>query len=154
MEQLAKHFKKIAGAALTRHGFAYADLLGAWPEIAGPELSAHCSPEKLSMPRDGQNGGVLTLRARPGRALDVQYAGPVIVERVNRFCGFAAISAVKVLQGELPASPARVPEEPELDSQAQARLDAGLEGLPPGRLRDALSRLGRAAMARQKRSGP
>ena len=86
MEQLGKHFKKIAGAALTRHGFAYADLLAHWPDILGPELSRHCLPEKLSFPRDpsgtAKTGGTLTLRARYGRALDVQYSAPAIIAAI------------------------------------------------------------------------
>ena len=155
MEQLGKHFKKIAGAALTRHGFAYADLLAHWPDILGPELSRHCLPEKLSFPRDpsgtAKTGGTLTLRARYGRALDVQYSAPAIIERVNAYCGYNVVVALKVLQGALPEPPAPAPAPPVLGAAQRAKLDQELAGLGDGRLKDALSRLGAGAMASKRR---
>jgi hypothetical protein len=155
MEQLGKHFKKIAGAALTRHGFAYADLLAHWQDIVGPELSAHCLPEKLSFPRDpsgtAKTGGTLTLRARFGRALDVQYSGPAIIERVNRYCGYNVVVALKVLQGALPEPPPPPPAPPRLEAGEQAKLNERLAGLGEGRLKEALSRLGAGALASRKR---
>jgi hypothetical protein len=155
MEQLGKHFKKIAGAALTRHGFAYADLLAHWPDILGPELSRHCLPEKLSFPRDpsgtAKTGGTLTLRARFGRALDVQYSAPAIIERVNAYCGYNVVVALKVLQGALPEPPAPPPAPPVLGAAQRTKLDQELAGLGDGRLKDALSRLGASAMAAKKR---
>lgn len=154
MEQLGKHFKKIAGAALTRHGFAYADLLAHWEDILGPELSRHCLPEKLTFPRDpsgtAKTGGTLTLRARYGRALDVQYAAPVIIERLNRFCGFNVVVSLKVLQGELPERAGPRPAAPRLEPARQAKLDAELASFGSGRLKDALSRLGSGALAGRK----
>ena len=155
MEQLGKHFKKIAGAALTRHGFAYADLLAHWPDILGPELSRHCLPEKLSFPRDpsgtAKTGGTLTLRARYGRALDVQYSAPAIIERVNAYCGYNVVVALKVLQGALPEPAAPAPAPPVLGAGQRAKLDQELAGLGDGRLKDALSRLGAGAMASKRR---
>lgn len=154
MEQLGKHFKKIAGAALTRHGFAYADLLAHWQDILGPELSRHCLPEKLSFPRDpsgtAKTGGTLTLRARYGRALDVQYAAPMIIERLNRYCGFNVVVSLKVLQGALPEPPAPRPSPASLGAGEQAKLDAELAGMADGPLKDALSRLGSGALGGRK----
>ncbi len=140
MEQLAKHFKKVAGAALTRNGFAFADLLSSWPEIAGAELAPHCVPEKLS------RGGQLVLKARFGRALEVQYAGPVLIERINRFCGFAAVSSLKVLQGPLP-EPRKSPKPaPRLAPEAEAALAEKLTRIEDPRLKAALARIGAQAL--------
>ena len=140
MEQLGKHFKKIAGAALTRHGFAYADLLAHWPDILGPELSRHCLPEKLSFPRDpsgtAKTGGTLTLRARYGRALDVQYSAPAIIERVNAYCGYNVVVALKVLQGALPEPAAPPPARP-------TTCPTRSGGCPAGKTRSRACRIGR-----------
>ena len=150
MEQLGKHFKKIAGPALTRHGLAYADLLAAWDEILGPELARHCLPEKLTLPRGEKTGGQLVLRARMGRALDVQYQGPRIIERINQFCGFQAVASLKVLQGTL-AEPKSPPPAPRLDAAAAKALESELSGVADGRLRQALAALGQAALARARK---
>lgn len=150
MEQLGKHFKKIAGPALTRHGLAYADLLAAWDDILGPELARHCLPEKLTLPRGEKTGGQLVLRVRFGRALDVQYQGPRIIERINQFCGFQAVGSLKVLQGQLPE--AKIPPKaPALDAASAKALESGLSGVDDARLRQALAKLGAGALASSRK---
>src|SRR3954467_6752046 len=97
METLVRHFRDLTRAAFARHGFAYGELLAQWPELVGREVAQICEPERLRWPRGQENakqklGGVLTIRATPGRALDVQYDAPRIIERINSFYGYAAVS--------------------------------------------------------------
>ena len=149
MEQLGKHFKAIAGPLLTRNGFAFGELLAAWEEILGPELARHCVPEKLSFPKGLKTGGTLLIRARFGRALDVQYAAPRLIEQLNRFCGYEAVAMVKVIQGALPEAPRKPGPPPEPAAGQKAQLEAELAGIGEPRLKAALERLGKAAMARR-----
>ena len=151
MEQLGKHFKAIAGPLLQRHGLAYADLLAVWDEILGPELAPHCLPEKYSLPRGEKTGGQLTLRVRFGRALDIQYRGPQIIERINQFCGFQAVSSLKVLQGGLPEPKIAAKSAPE-NAAIEAALRDELRPIADERLKQSLAHLGREVLSRQKPS--
>jgi hypothetical protein len=143
METLDKHFRELTRAAFARHGFAQGELIGRWPEIVGEELSRVCEPERIKWPRGtGENaqktGGTLVIRAAPGRGLDLQYESPRIIERLNRFHGYGAIAAVKIVQAgtwpaggppQAPASPPNKLFEQELAAIADEDLRAALERL-------------------------
>ena len=46
-------------------------------------------------------GGTLVIRAEPGRGLDLQYQSHQIIERINQFYGYGAVTSVKVMQGHV-----------------------------------------------------
>ena len=106
MERLDKHFEKLTKASFARYGFAYGELMARWPEIVGEALAQHSEPERIKWPRgSGENaqklGGTLVIRAEPGRGLDLQYQTHQIIERINQFYGYGAITSIKIMQGHL-----------------------------------------------------
>lgn len=159
MDTLNRHFRTLTAATFARYGFAYGELLAQWPAIVGEDLAKFSAPERLRWPRrsDGDQdrgqpgGGTLVVRAAEGRALELQYLAPRIMERINGYYGYSAVAAVKVLQGKLPkpARPARDRASPELDSQTGAELQSRLERIGDDRLRAALEKLGTGALARR-----
>ena len=54
---------KVVGETFTRQGFASAELVTRWTEIAGAEIAAHSEPIKIQWPRP-----VATARLRPNPA--------------------------------------------------------------------------------------
>jgi len=107
-------------------------------------LAVMARPERIKWPRavEAQRhklGGTLVLRAPAGLALEVHYEIPRIIERVNQFLGYGAISAVKVMQsGELPLAPPK----PKLRSPEAARAwNTAITGIEDDDLKSALSRL-------------
>jgi hypothetical protein len=147
METLDKHFRKLTQPLFKKHGFAQGDVLASWPQIVGNTMAAICRPERIRWPRgsDETQGGTLHLKAQMGRSLDVQYATPQIIEKVNQFLGFSAISAVKVTQGPLPTA------EPHITATTQVDLPQ-LETVKDSDLKSALARLGSGVLAQNPRS--
>lgn len=149
METLTKHFRELTRSAFARYGFAQAELLGRWPEIAGMELSRVSEPERIKWPRGtGDNaqrtGGTLVVRAAPGRGLELQYEVPRIIERLNRFFGYGAIASVKIVQaGSWPATgPAPLAELPQ-----KKLFEQSVAAIEDDGLRAALERLGAGVAA-------
>lgn len=157
MERLDKHFEKLTKASFARYGFAYGELMGRWPEIVGETLSRHCEPERIKWPRGaGESaqklGGTLVIRAEPGRGLDLQYHSHQIIERINQFYGYGAVTSVKVMQGHVASSKPLKNKENPLDSQAERALAARLEPIADEKLKRALHRLGEGALAKRPSS--
>ena len=142
--------------AFEKYGFSAASLITDWPTIAGKELAAFTAPERLKWPRSarssddesdsGRPGATLVLRVDPARALDVQYNGRQIIERINAYFGYAAIAELRILQvpvtaplqaGPKPAQAAPKPLAQEVASIADAAL------------REALGRLGAGVRAQR-----
>jgi hypothetical protein len=131
METLDKHFKTLAKAAFARHGFASEQLISQWEAVVGPEIGQFCLPDKIKWPQSAgetarKSGGTLVLRASQGRALELQYQIPRIIERVNQFLGYGAITERKVVQGHTvtkPAKAAPVLTTPEAAVAWESRID-------------------------------
>lgn len=157
MERLDKHFEKLTKASFARYGFAYGELMARWPEIVGETLSQQCEPERIKWPRGAGEmaqklGGTLVIRAQPGRSLDLQYQSHQIIERINRFYGYGAVTLVKVVQGHVTSAKTLKNKENPLDPETEKELDTQLESIADERLKQALHRLGAGALANRPSS--
>jgi hypothetical protein len=132
-----------------KRGFANAELIAAWPEIAGPRYAETTQPESIAWPRGpgAQDGGTLTLRVEPAVALYLQHETGQLTERVNRFLGFAAVRRIRMVQKPLDRTRRRKPPElPTLSTAEEAALDQTVAGIDHEGLRDALKQLGRGVL--------
>ena len=154
MERLDKHFEKLTKASFARYGFAYGELMARWPEIVGGALAQHSEPERIKWPRgSGENaqklGGTLVIRAEPGRGLDLQYQTHQIIERINQFYGYGAITSIKIMQGHLAKSKALTNKDNIIDDKTEEALELRLQSIADEKLKEALHRLGAGALARR-----
>ena len=157
MERLDKHFEKLTKASFARYGFAYGELMARWPEIAGERLAQHCEPERIKWPRgSGENaqkmGGTLVIRAEPGRGLDLQYQTHQIIERINQFYGYGAITSIKIMQGHIANTKSLKNKDISLDSKIEKALETRLESIADEKLKQALHRLGAGALSKKTSS--
>lgn len=157
MERLDKHFEKLTKASFARYGFAYGELMARWPEIVGEMLAQHCEPERIKWPRGAGEvaqklGGMLVIRAESGRGLDLQYQSHQIIERINQFYGYGAVTSVKVMQGHVTSTKTLKNKENPLDPETEKALDTQLESIADERLKQALHRLGAGALANRPSS--
>ncbi|BBD99693.1 DUF721 domain-containing protein [Sphingobium amiense] len=100
----------IGRAAFRKFGFVQSSIVTRWAEIAGSHYAAISAPESIRFPVGKKAGGTLQLTVMSGHAPMIQHMLPEIVERVNRFFGYAAVSKVALRQGEIgPAQAERRP---------------------------------------------
>jgi hypothetical protein len=102
----------------------------------------------------GRAGAPSTLEIRvagPAAAI-IQHQAHEILGRVNLFLGAEAVGKLRIVQG-----PLRRPEPPPpkrraapLDAALEAKLAADLADAPEGKLKDALTKLGRGVLRRSK----
>ena len=107
---VAELLPAIGGAAFRRFGFVQSSIVSRWPEIVGAKLAGASIPESIRFPVGKKQDGVLTLTVRGAHAPMMQHIAPEIIERVNRFFGYAAIVKVAIRQGDVAApAPRRAP---------------------------------------------
>ena len=144
----------IGDMAFRKFGFVQSSIITRWPEIVGPKLARVTSPESLRFPHGKKADGTLSISVGGAHAPIVQHVIPDIIERVNRFFGYAAVSRVKLSQGQIkraapsvpsPAADAGVPTvavSATLNAIADPELRAVLEGLASSLAkRDALPKI-------------
>jgi hypothetical protein len=133
--------------AFARQGFASRQLVTRWAEIAGSEIAEHSQPMKIQWQRpvegQPQEPATLVLRVEGPMALEIQHSSDVIIERVNRFFGWAAIGRIALRQAPLDR-PEPKPRRQPPDPAEVERVAATLGPIADEALRDALARLGAA----------
>jgi hypothetical protein len=149
MQTIDKHFRNIAKVAFQRHGFASEQVVAQWSAIVGPAVAMICTPEKIKWPRGAaensqQMGGTLVLRAAAGLALELHYETPRIIERVNQYLGYGAITALKIIQGDQPVKLPPAPAKP-MNPLAAKAWNTQFDDIADQDLKDALGRLARFA---------
>ena len=103
----------VGGQSFKRFGFVQHSIVSRWGEIVGVRYAKVSSPESIKFPAGQKAGGVLTLLVEGAHAPLIQHLTPMIVDRVNRFFGYAAINRIVFRQGKPPAAAPR-PERPQL----------------------------------------
>ena len=99
----------VGRAAFRRFGFVQSSIVSRWAEIVGPRYAGVSAPESLRFPHGERTGGTLTLVVRGAHAPMMQHIAPEIIERVNRFFGYAAVARVTIRQGEVAVAKPRTP---------------------------------------------
>jgi hypothetical protein len=160
-KSLADLLDACLGPALAAQGFASADILAAWPDIAGPRLAAASRPLRIAWRRGARDSrertepATLVVRVEGAFALELQHVAPVLIERINAYYGWRCIGRVLLRQGpvESPGAVAPADRLPPLGAAERARIDGMLHGLAEDGLRGALDRLGTAVLAGARRAG-
>jgi hypothetical protein len=152
---LAELVGKAIGPLAARRGFATADLIAAWPEIAGARFAASSRPERIVWPKGTANDGkpaVLVVRVDGPAAILFQHEAGQTVERVNAFLGYAAIGQLRIVQGPVASAGGEpAPRPGAITADDATRLAEALAPVDNDGLRAALERLGRGVLADKSR---
>ena len=130
----------IGGQSFRRFGFIQSSIVSRWAEIVGERYAKVSCPESIKFAAGRKSSGVLTLLVDGAHAPLIQHLTPVIVDRVNRFFGYAAINRIVFKQGKPPAPAAR-PQRPQLVAVPK-ELGEGLREIADPELRACLESLG------------
>ena len=152
----------LIGAAIeplcAKRGFATADLIQSWAEVVGPRYAGTTQPDKLIWPRregaaaaNARRGATLVVRVDAGMAIYLQHEASIIIERVNGFLGFGAVTALRIMQGPVDAPAPQKAAKP-IPPAAAREAAAAVSGVESDSLRQALERLGQAVYAEVERS--
>jgi hypothetical protein len=130
---------EVGGMAFKRFGFVQSAIVSRWSEIVGERYAKVSSPESIRFPTGRKGGGALTLLVEGAHAPLMQHLAPIIIERVNRFFGHAAVNRVIFRQGRQAAQPVR-PTRPEL-RPVPKEIGEGLREIADPELRACLESL-------------
>jgi len=141
---IARLASRVINTATAKRGFAKADLINAWAEIAGPRYAALTLPESLRWPHERAAGAILTVRVSGPAAIFLQHEAEQLISRVNAFLGYAAVSDLRIVQKPLGKEPTNSPPNVELTHSIEKSIQEAVSEVDSDGLRSALEQLGRA----------
>lgn len=138
-------------------GFSVVEVVTHWDEIVGPDLAPRSLPMKLQWARGGETEpATLVVRVEGAYAIEMQYAAPVVIERINVYFGWRCVGRIALRQGPVPPRHARAPlvppPEPAAVSAVRRELDREIGPFEDEALAASLARLG-ALVRRERRGG-
>jgi hypothetical protein len=104
---IAELMPEVGRTAFRRFGFVQSSVVTRWPEIVGERHARVCMPEAIRFPPGERSDGILQLLVVPAHAPMISHVIPEIIERVNRFFGYNAVTRVKLRQGAVQPPPAK-----------------------------------------------
>lgn len=143
---VAELLPEVGGVAFRRFGFVQSSVVTRWAEIVGPRFAEVSIPESIRFPRGEKAKGTLHLVVRGAHGPMMQHIVPEIVERVNRFFGYAAVAKVVMRQGDVARPPAPAPAPVVAPREVPAEIGASLRAIGDPELKAVLSALA-ASMA-------
>ncbi len=153
-------FPKLTKQIFENFGFSTARLIADWPAIVGPDLANATLPEKLKWPKGSPNfldepetvgnfkqqpkGATLVLRVEGPRSIEVQFSTGQIIERINSYFGYRAVTGLRIIQAPVPKAPPKPVKLEEIDA---SDLTQDLPKIKDQALRDALYRMAQGVKA-------
>ncbi|MGB7204329.1 MAG: DciA family protein [Anderseniella sp.] len=153
MKSLDTHFRRIARPAFEHYGFAQGELVAQWSAIVGEDIASRCSPERLAWPKGRDTShrhaeaATLTIRADHGTGLALSYETDTLIEKINSFFGYNAISTIKITQTNRAKKQLSTPEAAIATPDIVHTVDVKTSTIENENLKAALARLGQGALA-------
>ena len=149
---LTKDVGSLTKKVLGERGFVNIDLIASWAEIVGDDLSKGVIPVRLSFPQRQRTNGTLHVRTAGGSfALLFEHQKDRVMERINTYFGYPAISQIRQVQGGIQL-PKILPEEVEwpLGDEEVQELLTRVDKIEDDVLRQHLFELGVALIHKRK----
>jgi hypothetical protein len=148
MRQIGGSIRDLLNPLMAKRANVDLSLALAWQQVAGEKLSGRTQPLHIQWPQrlspdDAFKPGTLVVAAEGSVALDLQYTSGELVERINRFFGYPAVSRIRIEQKPVMRfKEKRKRAEPVLKADERAELEASLSRIEDEGLRESLFRLG------------
>lgn len=99
---MAKTIKKVIPAVLKpvldKRGFAQAQVILDWEKIVGTQIAQFSVPERIVYYKNASRKGTLVLAATPGWAPIITHGSQQMIDRINVYFGYEAVSRLQLKQ--------------------------------------------------------
>lgn len=98
LNSLSRTLDSFSRKILGSRGFVEVDILTEWDKIVGSELAQYSFPQKISFGKEKNNGTLYLAVPSGAYALELQQRSKFIIDRINTYFGYNAVSNIKIIQ--------------------------------------------------------
>jgi hypothetical protein len=113
-----------------------------WAQIVGERFADLALPERITFPKGKKGEGTLYLSVTSASSLFIHYSQGIILEHVNRFFGYKAISKLQMSHGFTPPKVEAEKVSLPLSHEDKEWVEQQMQGITDPDLRATLERLG------------
>lgn len=135
-----------------KQGLISADLILEWPKIVGPEVATICQVLKISFPTFSRQQGCLHIQTNSAMATALTYSQLMIIERINQYYGYQAISQIRVFHKPLALKATKKLSTPIQFKELPSEWQALTQSVGDENLQQALEKLAQGLQSKTKKS--
>ena len=104
-ERKQSYFKKIGNTLpkiidknIKKKNFIEISLIKKWREIIGDNIAKFCWPIKIIFSDIKNSNGIIFLKTKRGRSMEIEFKNEEIIEKLNQYFGYKAINKISIVQ--------------------------------------------------------
>ena len=97
-KQIGDTLPKILKTKLKKANFVEISVIKNWKEIVGDDIAKNCWPIKIFFSDGNNSNGKIAIKVKRGWSLEIEYKNQEIIEKLNQYFGYKAISKISIIQ--------------------------------------------------------
>ena len=97
-KQIGDTLPKILKTKLEKANFVDISVIKNWKEIVGDDIAKNCWPIKIFFSDGNNSNGKIAIKVKRGWSLEIEYKNQEIIEKLNQYFGYKAISKINIIQ--------------------------------------------------------
>ena len=97
-KQIGDTLPKILKTKLKKANFVEISVIKNWKEIVGDDIAKNCWPIKIFFSDGNNSNGKIAIKVKRGWSLEIEYKNQEIIEKLNQYFGYKAISKINIIQ--------------------------------------------------------
>jgi len=97
-KKVGKSLPKIIDKNIKERNFVEITLIKQWKEIMGQDIAKYCWPIKIVFSDIKNSNGIIFLKTKRGRSMEIEFKNDEIIEKLNQYFGYKAINKISVVQ--------------------------------------------------------
>ena len=97
-KKVGKSLPKIIDKNIKERNFVEITLIKQWKEIIGQDIAKYCLPIKIVFSDIKNSNGIIFLKTKRGRSMEIEFKNDEIIEKLNQYFGYKAINKISVVQ--------------------------------------------------------
>ena len=158
LTNFAKTVNPLLRQLLGENGMVLLELLNSWNEIVGTNIADYCLPQNISFNKNERTDGCLHLSVPAGAfAMEIQQNQRQIIEKINSFFGYPAVSKLKINQTGNPEILLKGKKNTDkmkkmvVTKEEESYITELIKDIESDELRQSLKKIGRAVFSRLNR---
>ena len=97
-KKIGNSLPKIVDKNIKEKNFIEISLIKKWREIIGDDVAKFCWPIKIIFSNIKNSNGIIFLKTKRGRSMEIEFKNEEIIEKLNQYFGYKAIDKISVVQ--------------------------------------------------------
>lgn len=156
LTQVNKTVLPLAKQLLGLNGMMEIELLANWSDIVGETLAQYSLPQKIRFNKNERSNGLIELVVLSGAfALEIKQREKQILEKINTYFGYSAVSKLKIIQNNSPENfllnkkPIDNVKNFLVSETEQTYITELVKDIHSDKLRETLNNLGKAVLGKK-----